>query len=166
MKAFLLFCCIISGISQHTFSQKATCAKFKLIELAALLKINSNDFDTQVSGRCYEYKEAEDNELVNRKKYSWAKDNAATTDNINYAITKSSGKVFITYNTYSPEKYQSFKTELKKMKFTFLSEQTPEKEVTHFKYTNGKYNLLIILNANPGKYKYSFSIEESQKTEK
>ena len=166
MKAFLLFCCIISGISQHTFSQKASCAKFKFVELAALLKFNSNDFDTKVSGRCYEYKEAEDNELVKRKKYSWAKDNAATTDNINYGITKSSGKVFITYNTYSPEKYQSFKTDLTKLKFTFLSEQTPEKEVTHFKYTNGKYNLLIILNANPGKYKYSFLIEESQKSEK
>lgn len=161
MKFFLLFVFVVTSFT--TYSQKASCAKFKLVEMAALLKFNAGDFDTKVTGRCYGYSTSGENETGNWKTYTWAKDDSSLPDIIQYGTAKSTGIPYISYSTVNLEKYQHFKAEIKKLKYLFVSEETKEKDKTCFRYSNGKYDLQIILNATAGSYRYTFTIEEIRK---
>lgn len=164
MKFFLSFVFVFTVTSFVAYSQKASCAKFKLVEMAALLKFNAGDFDTKVTGRCYGFSKSGENETGAYKIYSWTKDAAAALpDIIQYGTAKSTGIPYISYSTISMEKYTHFKAEIKKLKYLFISEETKDKDQTHFRYANGKYNLLIILNATAGSYRYTFTIEEIRK---
>ena len=163
MKFFLPLVFVLFVTSFTTYSQKASCAKFKLIEMAALLKFNAGDFDTKVTGRCYGYNKSGENETGSFKIYNWTKDEASFPDIIQYGTIKATGFPYISYSTISLEKYTNFKAEIKKLKYIFISEETKEKDQTHFRYSNGKYKLLIILNATAGSYRYTYTIEEIRK---
>lgn len=163
MKYFLLFVFVLFVTSFTAYSQKASCAKYKLVEMAALLKFNAGDFDTKVTGRCYGFSKSGESETGAFKIYNWTKDEAALPDIIQYGTAKPTGIPYISYSTMNLEKYTHFKAEIKKLKFLFISEVTKDKDQTHFRYANGKYNLLIILNATAGSYRYTFTIEEIRK---
>ena len=163
MKYLLPLLFILSLTAFSAFAQKASCAKFKLVEMAALLKFNAGDFDTKVTGRCYSYSTSGESETAKWKTYTWTKDDSPLPDIIQYGTATSTGIPYISYSTVSLEKYQHIKAEIKKLKYQFISEETKEKGNTYFRYSNGKYDLQIILNATPGSYKYIFTIEEIRK---
>lgn len=163
MKYLLPLLFILSLTAFSAFAQKASCAKFKLVEMAALLKFNAGDFDTKVTGRCYSYSTSGESETAKWKTYTWTKDDSPLPDIIQYGTATSTGIPYISYSTVSLEKYQHIKAEIKKLKYQFISEETKEKGNTYFRYSNGKYDLQIILNATPGSYKYTFTIEEIRK---